>query len=329
MKILLTGADGFIGHHTAIKLAKSNFELFAIDNGSQNSLNGWHRFIISERKKLILENGVKTQFLDCRDKSELKKIFLNFKPEIIIHLAAVPSMVLANEKPSSAFENNVVSTFNILELIREEKLHTHLMFFSSSTVYGDFLKPSVKEEDNVNPIGIYEATKVCGETLIKSYSNLVGINYTIFRPSALYGERCINNRVSQVLIERALMGKSLKLFGGGEEKLDFTHIDDVVQGVYLALTNLQQSKNQIFNLTRGNARPISDLVDMIKKEVGEVKIENLPRDKMRPKRGTLKIDKIKNLLGYSPKVDLSVGYKNYINWYLNYINVFKKLTQEK
>jgi nucleoside-diphosphate-sugar epimerase len=237
-------------------------------------------------------------------------------------------MVLANENPSSAFENNVISTFNILEIIREEKLNTHLIFFSSSTVYGNFLKSSVSEDDNVNPIGIYEATKVCGETLIKSYSNLSDISYTIFRPSALYGERCINNRVSQVLIERALLGKPLKLFGGGDEKLDFTHIDDVVQGIYLAVKNLVKSKNKIFNLTRGNARPISDLVTMIENKIGEVKVENLPRDKMKPKRGTLKIDKVKNILGYTPKVDLSDGYPNYIDWYLNNKITFKKLTQE-
>jgi nucleoside-diphosphate-sugar epimerase len=326
MKIILTGADGFIGHHTAIKLADENHDICAIDNGSQNCINKWHKHIIEERKEILLQNGVKSQFVDCRMRDALRPIITKFRPDVIIHLAAVPSMVLANTNPESAFDNNVTSTFNILETVRDEKINAHLMFFSSSTVYGDFTKPSVVEDDPINPIGIYEATKVCGETLLKSYSNLAGIDYTIFRPSALYGPRCINNRVSQILIEKALMGEPLKLFGGGDEELDFTHIDDVVQGLLLAVSNREQSRNETFNLTRGSARPIRDLVSMIEKHIGPVKTEILERDRMRPKRGTLEINHIKQKLGYTPKVDLADGYPKYIEWYTSRSDLFKKLS---
>ena len=119
---------------------------------------------------------------------------------------------------------------NILEIIKE-KSDIRLIFFSSSMVYGNFETPIVNENSNCKPIGIYGSYKYSSELMIKAYRKVFGINYNIIRPSALYGERCISRRVGQIFIENAINKKSIFIDGDGSDKLDFTYIDDLCDGV--------------------------------------------------------------------------------------------------
>ena len=189
-------------------------------------------------------------------------------------------------------------------------------------VYGNFDGLSVKEDRELQPIGIYGTLKMCGELIVKSYNEVFDVPYTIIRPSALYGERCVSRRVGQIFIENAIRGQKISINGDGEEKLDFTYIKDLLQGISLAIEN-KNSVNQTFNITYGSARKISDLIEILKNHFNEIKIEKKPRDKFMPERGTLDINKAKNLLGYKPGYSIDNGYNAYIEWYKDFFHKSK------
>ena len=138
--------------------------------------------------------------------------------------------------------------------------------------------------------------------MVKSYSHVFNFPYTIIRPSALYGERCVSRRVGQVFIENALQGQKLVINGIGDEKPDFTYIDDLVHGVVRVIKN-NKSKYQTFNLTYGQGRKMKDLIKILKRNFPLIKIEYKKRDKLVPKRGGLSINKAK-LIGYNPQFSI-------------------------
>ena len=168
--------------------------------------------------------------VDARNLAELTAIFDKFKPTKSVHLAAISSAVVANKMPNLAYDIQINSLRNLLALCQtESSVCKHVCFMSSSTVYGDFEGDSVDETVRPRPRGVYANGKYIGERMVREASQLYGVNYTIIRPSALYGIRCISGRVSQKFVENALSGKPLLLEGGGGGMLDFTHIDDLVE----------------------------------------------------------------------------------------------------
>jgi nucleoside-diphosphate-sugar epimerase len=181
-------------------------------------------------------------------------------------------------------------------------------------VYGDFLTPAVDEEHPLNSIGIYGALKVAGEKIVAAYDQVFGLQYTIVRPSALYGPRCISRRVSQLFIEDALAGESLRVQGDGSERLDFTYVDDLVQGLVLVLDH-PDSRRETFNLTYGESRSISELAGIVEQHFPGTEIEHVQRDKLMPVRGTLSVEKARKQLGYAPANPLEVGIEKYVAWY--------------
>ena len=183
-------------------------------------------------------------------------------------------------------------------------------------VYGNFKSGQVDEETICNPLGIYGALKYSGEKMVIAYNQVFGLPYTIIRPSALYGERCISRRVGQIFIENAINNLKIKINGDGSEKLDFTYIKDLVEGIITIIEN-KNSHNEIFNLTYGSARPISDLVEILYDFFPKIEIEKVQKDLLMPERGTLSNDKIKDLLGFKSSWSIDRGYRNYIEWYLN------------
>ena len=185
-------------------------------------------------------------------------------------------------------------------------------------VYGNFSKNEVDESDHCDPIGIYGALKYCGEKIIKAYNQVFDLPYTIIRPSALYGERCISRRVAQIFIENAINDHEIKIGGDGEEKLDFTYIKDLCNGVVLAIEK-KEAQNEIFNLTYGASRTINNLKDILLDHFPKAKISYEKRDKLMPKRGTLSINKAKKLLGYNPSFSIDEAYPKYIEWYRNFL----------
>ncbi|NJD22536.1 MAG: NAD(P)-dependent oxidoreductase [Melioribacter sp.] len=321
-KILITGGLGFIGHHLAIALSKLNADALIYDNFDHKITNPVYQKFVDERIDMVKGTGYEIKRGDTKDFNDIKKIIEYYEPSRIVHLAAIPSAVLCNDNPSEGFDNNLTATKNILEILRSiEKKPEQFLFFSSSMVYGNFVEDTVTEESATNPIGIYGAAKLSSELLIKAYNHVFGIPYTIVRPSALYGPRCINRRITQIFIENALQGKPLYVEGDGSERLDFTNVIDVVNGIILMLSKTE-AINQTFNLTYGSGRTINELAQIVQKYFPNVKIEYKPLDRLKPKRGTLDITRANKLLGYKSSISLESGGAEYIEWYLNN-NFFK------
>lgn len=332
-KILLLGGAGFIGHNLAIELKKKNADVLILDSLNINNItNIISDFSLNEDKKkiylsflmqrfeLLKKNNISLEVFDIRNFIDLLSCIKNFKPSKIVNLAAISSALIANNLPTLSYDIQINGTRNLVDICRTLSNDIkQIVFFSSSTIYGDFDGDIVNETTRPKPKGVYANAKYIGERLVREAKSLYNIDYTIVRPSALYGERCISGRVSQKFIENALENKPLILEGGGDGLLDFTHIDDLVDGVVLCLYN-KSALSKTFNITYGNARKISELADIIKNLIPKVKIQEVERSKLKPKRGTLSIERAKQLLNYTPKRDLRTGYRKYCEWYINQWN---------
>src|SRR6185295_13357808 len=148
--------------------------------------------------------------------AKLSQNLAQIKPQVIVQLAAVSHAGTSNKDPYSTFDHSLRTLENALDTARDRV--EQFVFLSSSMVYGDFLTPEVAEDHPLNSIGIYGALKVAGERIVVGYNQVFDLPYTIVRPSALYGPRCISRRVGQAFIESALVGDTLRVDGGGDEK---------------------------------------------------------------------------------------------------------------
>lgn len=329
-RIALIGGAGFIGHNLALELARRGAQVEIIDGLQVNNLLSFtsndnelidrelYLRIIHQRLDLLREADVPLHIQDSRDYHGLSRLLDRIKPQVLVHLAAVSHAGRSNKDPHSTFDHSLCTLENALDYARDKV--EHFIFLSSSMAYGNFLKEEVDEEHPLNPIGIYGALKLSGEKIAIAYQQVFELPYTIIRPSALYGPRCVSRRVGQIFIENALAGQALRVDGDGGEKLDFTYIDDLVYGICLVIQN-PASRNQIFNLTYGSSHSIRELVEIIRQHFPEVKTEYVERDKLMPVRGTLSIDKAKKVLGYLPQNPIEVGFPKYIEWYKQMVAV--------
>ena len=329
-KILLVGGSGFIGHNLALHLKEKNAEPYIVDSLSINNLysidneevknKDLYSAILNNRIDLLKKKDINFIIQDARDYQAICRIYDKIDPDIIIHLAAVSHANKSNKDPHSTFDHSLRTLENTLDFAKNKK--RHVIYLSSSMVYGNFDGKDVDEDTNCNPIGIYGTLKLSGELIVKAYNNVFDLPYTIIRPSALYGERCVSRRVGQIFIENAIQNLDININGSGDEKLDFTYIDDLVQGIYKSCIN-ENSKNQTFNITYGNSRKLSELADLVKSEFPKVKINYVGREQFMPERGTLNVNKAKKLIDYSPQYKLDEGYIKYIQWYKNFWKNFK------
>ena len=330
-KILIIGGAGFIGHNLAIKLKQNNFDVSIVDGLEVNNLTSvignydnlpyplLSKKIIDNRLDLLSEKKISLFVQDARNYHSLSHIISKIKPEILIHLAAVSHAVRSNKNPYNTFDHSLRTLENALDASKNNV--KHFIFLSSSMVYGNFKSQEVTEESACEPIGIYGALKYAAEKIIIAYNQVFNLPYTILRPSALYGERCISRRVGQIFIENALFDKELTINGDGKEKLDFTYIEDLTDGI-LNIINNKNSINQIFNLTYGEGREINEMISILKEFFPKLKVKKVDRDNLMPYRGTLSMNKAKSLLSLKSKWKLEKGYKRYIEWYVKF---FKKI----
>lgn len=326
-RIVLVGGAGFIGHHLAIKLQSLGAEVIIIDS---LAVNNYHYFknnpdaipnaklslnIIQQRLDILKELQIQLIEQDARDYIEMTHIFSKLDVDTLIHLAAVSHAGRSNKDPYSTFDHNLRTLENSLDIARSKKLNIkHFIYFSSSMVYGDFHADIASEKTYCEPIGIYGALKFSGEKIVIAYNQVFDLPFTIIRPSALYGERCVSRRVGQIFIENAIQGLDISINGDGSDRLDFTYVEDLTEGIVNVLTN-ENSKNQIINMTYGKSRSISEMASILIHNFPNIKIKYLPKDKLMPNRGTLSIEKAKKLIDYNPQYPLEEGFVNYIKWY--------------
>lgn len=330
-RILLVGGSGFIGHNLALNLKTRGHEPFIVDSLSINNLLSFtdkeiknkqlYSKILNKRIELINKSNINFNVIDARDYHLISKIYSDINPDVIIHLAAVSHANKSNKSPHTTFDNSLRTLENTLDFAKNDQ--KHVIYLSSSMVYGEFNGKSVDEETICNPIGIYGTLKYAGELIVKAYNQIFETPYTIIRPSALYGERCVSRRVGQIFIENSLQGLDIEINGSGKEKLDFTYIEDFMSGVILCCEK-ENAKNQTFNLTYGKSREINELIQILKKVFPKINVKYKNKEKFMPERGTLKIDKAKKLLGYNPQYEIEKGYAKYINWYKEFWDEFQK-----
>lgn len=328
MKILITGGAGLIGYYITKELADLGDEIIIYDlflNYIEPSISYYNTYL----KMRLEEIESKSTIIkgDVRNKEFFFEALKKYKPEVIINLAALPIATLSNKYSEDAFEINIRGVVNILECIKKSAFVKRFVYASSSMVYGNFQYSPADEKHPLNPIDVYGGTKLAGEILTKVYNKQYGINYTIIRPSAVYGPTDANRRVTQIFIENALSKKPVILHNGGQSTLDFSYVEDVAHGFVLAIKS-EKAKNEIFNITRGEGRSLKELTEIIKKFVPEleIKYKDAPKDEKRPERGTLDISKAKKLLKFYPKYSLEKGTEKYIE-FVKRSNVIKNSKQ--
>lgn len=325
-RVALIGGAGFIGHHLALELKRLGAEVEIIDGLTVNNLTSFastaehvpnrelYLHIINERIRLIREAGIPLHVQDARDYQTLSQLLNLIAPQVIVQLAAISHAGHANKNPYNTFDHSMRTLENALDCARGNV--EHFVYFSSSMVYGNFAADAVHEDTPCDPVGIYGALKFGGERLVIAYNQVFDLPYTIVRPSALYGERCVSRRVGQVFIENAFKGLDLKITGDGSGRLDFTYVGDLVSGVVQILQN-ERSRNDTFNITYGRSRSIAEMVDILKSEFPDLSVTQEPADRLMPERGTLSIDKARRALGYEPQYPLEKGLPAYVQWYRN------------
>ena len=320
--VLITGGAGFIVSYVARELIQKGEQVVLYDAFIQyvSPLENNYCIHLKERFKGILDKVIIVRG-DTRNKNELRRTILKYQPERIIHLAALPLADLADTHSEEALESILHGTVNILDILREVGFVKRFVYTSSSMIYGDFVFHPAHEDHPKNPKDIYGGTKLAGEILVQSYGRRYGIEYTILRPSAVYGPTDVNRRVSQIFVENALRGEKLVLHNGGKSKLDFTYVKDVAQGFVLA-TYRSEAKNEIFNITRGEGRSLREYAEILQNLLPGVEIVEQPANVFRPERGALDISKARKLLGYEPQYSLEEGLREYVAY-------FKKLRSRK
>ena len=315
--ILITGGAGFIGSYICKQLvAEGEYTPIIVDLfvqyinpiGPNYSENRYRRFK-DIKNKIIIKRA------NCANYATMHSILEEYKPEYIIHLAAIPLAKIQDTVPDDFKEGTIDATSNILHAIfrLHQKGHKFLKKFvytSSSMVYGNFKEDPVKETHSTNPINVYGSMKLAGEVLTKGLCSAYGLNYIIIRPSAVYGPTDMNKRVSQIFVENAIQGDKIVVKGGKHEKLDFSYVKDVAEGFIQA--TLSDSIKEIFNITGGSSKSLLEFAEIVKKHFPKIDIEITERDKDRPKRGGLNITKAKNAFNYNPKYNLEKGIKEYI-----------------
>src|SRR5258708_7615433 len=323
-RIALVGGAGFIGHNLALELKKRGADPHVIDSLQVNNLGAFTNLkdgspnkdlyvhMIKERLALMREAGIALHILDARDYHVLSPCIGSIKPQVVVQLAAVAHANRANEDPYSTFDHSLRTLENALDASRDSV--EHFIFMSSSMVYGNFGDDAVTEETVCNPIGIYGALKYAGEKMVIAYNQVFGLSYTIVRPSALYGERCVSRRVRQAFIQNVLRGLPLTINGHGSDALDFTYIRDLVDGLILCITP-PEARNQVFNVTYGGARSLNQMAAPLREHFPKIEVAPHPRAQLMPERGTLSVEKARRLLGYAPAYPLDRGFVGYLEWY--------------
>ena len=313
-RVLVTGGCGFIGSYLLRLLLERGCEVLAFD-AFLNYLSPFasnYQYYLKERMKGLLGHPrLRIERGDVRVQKRMQQLMNEWRPEGVVHLAALASARESTLYPTEALQTNVDGTLSVLEGAKACGTVQRFLFASSSFVYGHFKRPVADEEHPTEPIDVYGGAKLTGEILPRAYSKAHGFAHVIARPSAVYGFGDANRRVSQVLIENALSGRPLVLHGGGAARLDFTCVSDVAAGLALCLEH-PAAADQTFNLTRGNARSVLEFAQAVKQHVPGARFEEHASDGTRPERGTLSIEKARRLLGYEPKVDVEQGVAEYL-----------------
>ncbi len=333
MKIIVTGAAGFIGMHTCIALLKKGYEVVGVDN-----INDYYdiNLKLSRIEKIKEYPKFKFERKDITIKEEIDSIFERFKPEKVVHLAAQAGVRYSLVNPEIYIKTNINGFFNVLENCRKNSIK-HFLYASSSSVYGGNKKVPFCESDKVdNPVSLYAATKKSNELMAYTYSHLFGMQTTGLRFFTVYGPWGRPDMSPMIFTRSILAGQEIDVFNHGNMKRDFTYIDDIVDGIIKIIEKEVGRQNmegeigyaeeidglatsQIYNIGNSKSVGLLEYIKILEDELGvKAKKRYLPMQSGDVFETYADISKIKKASGFEPNTRLVDGIKKFIEWYRCY-----------
>ena len=334
-KILITGSAGFIGFSLAKTLLDKGHHIHGYD-----SMSDYYDVTLKHARNKILQDYKNFSFTQemLENQEVLNKAITNFKPEIIVHLAAQAGVRYSIEEPRTYLSSNITGTFNIIEEAHKVKVN-HLIIASSSSVYGANTNIPYRETDKAQTqLSVYAATKKSTESIAHSYSNIWRVPITMLRFFTVYGPWGRPDMALFKFTKSIIKGEPIDIYNNGEMYRDFTYIDDIVKGI-IALTSVPPKEEKsidendslspvapfrIVNIGNSNQVKLLDFVEAIENYLGKKAIRNyMPMQKGDVTATWANTDLLKKLTGYAPKTDIKEGIKKFIDWYLSYYKINK------
>jgi UDP-glucuronate 4-epimerase len=335
MKLLITGAAGFIGFHLSKKLLEEGYQVIGIDN-----LNDYYDPGLKKARLEVLGgyNNFSFHKVDLKDKSEVDSIFETYKPTYVINLAAQAGVRYSIENPYAYVDSNLIGFMNILEACRNYPVK-HLIYASSSSVYGGNKVAPFSTNHNVDhPVSLYAATKKSNELMAHTYSHLYGIPTTGLRFFTVYGPWGRPDMAYFSFTRDIIVGKPIKVFNHGKMERDFTYIDDIIEGILRLIDKIPEANKdwdetvddistsfapyKIYNI--GNNQPVSLMrfINILEEKIGKV-AEKIYMD-MQP-GDVLKtyadVSDLQKDIGFKPSTSLEQGLAEFVRWYKDYYNI--------
>lgn len=331
--VLVTGAAGFIGFFTMQRLLKEGYTVVGLDNvNDYYDVNlkharlkelGFDRSAAEQWNKEVQSNtNDKSVFirLNLEDRENLPKLFEKHQFDAVIHLAAQAGVRYSLENPMAYVDSNLVGFVNILECCRHHKIK-HLVYASSSSVYGENDKIPFSEEDRVDyPVSLYAATKKANELMAHTYSHLYHLPTSGLRFFTVYGPYGRPDMAPILFASAITENRPIKVFNNGDMSRDFTYIDDIVNGIVITLNNppranFEQPYYQLFNIGNGSPVSLMEFIETMEKELGQVAEKNMmpmqPGDVPRTWADTTQL----NRLGYQSTTSIQKGVEKFVDWF--------------
>jgi UDP-glucuronate 4-epimerase len=332
MKILVTGAAGFIGFHLTQKLLSQEDEVVGLDN-----INDYYDLSLKESRLKLLKEKSNFSFyqLDLADQEGIEKLFQDHQFDIVVNLAAQAGVRYSLKNPRAYINSNIVGFTNILEGCRHSQVK-HLVFASSSSVYGANIKIPFSVQDHVDhPISLYAASKKSNELMAHAYSHLYKLPTTGLRFFTVYGPWGRPDMAYFLFTKAILSGEPINIFNYGKMQRDFTYIDDIIEGLIKVMNKIPQpnanwsQKNpdpgtskapyKIYNLGNNNPVELLHFIEVIESCLGiKAKKNLLPMQPGDVPITYADVDDLIKDVGFKPDTPIEVGIKNFIDWYRNY-----------
>jgi UDP-glucuronate 4-epimerase len=311
MQVLITGGAGFIGSHTAEQILHKGHSITILDD-----FNDFYSPAIKRDNLRSISGAARIEEVDIRNAERVRQIVCDSKPDAIVHLAARAGVRPSILQPELYIDTNIKGTFNLLEAARIAKV-PRFISASSSSVYGT-LKTAPFREDMclTQTISPYAATKLASEQLCSNYSHLYGIRCISLRFFTVYGPRQRPDLAIHSFTRAINEGKTIKQFGDGSTRRDYTYIDDILQGI-LACLDYDGPICDVFNLGESQTTTLSELISSIESALGKkAAIEKLPEQPGDVPLTYADISKARALLNYSPKTQIAEGIPKCVDWFL-------------
>lgn len=321
MKILITGVAGFIGYHLAQRLLREEHEVYGIDN-----LNDYYDVNLKQERlnRLLPQAKFTFNYLNISDHESVAQLFQSQQFDCVVNLAAQAGVRYSLQNPHAYVDSNLVGFTNILEGCRHNQVK-HLVFASSSSVYGNSTKVPLAVTDNVDsPISLYAATKKANELMAHAYSHLYQIPTTGLRFFTVYGAWGRPDMAYFKFVKAIAENQPIDVYNYGKMQRDFTYIDDIVEGIVRVINKVPQASAQqppykLYNIGNNNPVELGEFITTIENIMGRVAQKNfLP---MQPGDVITTYAEVNDLMadvGFKPVTPLAEGLKHFINWYQEY-----------